>query len=65
MSPQSIREYIASLRPHYLAASRAEKARLLTEFCRLTGRHRKSAIRLLRQPPRPPRPRQAGPPLRP
>lgn len=62
MSPQSIREYIASLRPHYLAASRAEKARLLTEFCRLTGRHRKSAIRLLRQPPRPPRPRPGRPP---
>lgn len=49
MSPQSIREYAASLRPRYLGASRAEKSRLLTEFCRLAHRHRKSAVRLLRQ----------------
>lgn len=66
MSPQSIREYAASLRPRYLVASRAEKAHLLTEFCRLTKRHRKSAIRLLRQRPRrstphPGRPRCYGP----
>jgi len=51
MSPQSIREYAASLRPRYLLAPRAEKTRLLTDFCRLAKRHRKSLIRLLRQPP--------------
>ncbi len=65
MSPQSVRECAASLRPRYLIASRAEKARLLTEFCRLTRRHRKSAIRLLRRPPRsvprPGRPPSYGP----
>jgi hypothetical protein len=62
MSPQSVREYAASLRPHYLVASYPEKTHLLTEFCRLTGRHRKSAIRLLRQPPRSSPPRPGRPP---
>jgi len=66
MSPQSVREYAASLRPRYLLASRAEKTRLLTEFSRLAGRHRKSAIRLLRHPSgqsilRPGRPPSYGP----
>ena len=62
MSPQSVREYAAALRPRYLLASRAEKARLLTEFCRLAKRHRKSAIRLLRQPPGQSTPRSGRPP---
>jgi hypothetical protein len=61
MSPQSIREYAASLRPRYVLASRAEKARLLDEFCRLTHRHRKSAIRLLRTHPRRSTPRSGRP----
>lgn len=63
MSPQSVRECAASLRPRYLLASRAEKARLLTEFCRLAKRHRKSAIRLLRQPPGQSTPRPGRPPF--
>ena len=62
MSPQSVREYAASLRPRYLLASRAEKTRLLTEFSRLAGRHRKSAIRLLRHPPGQSIPRPGRPP---
>lgn len=45
MSPQSIREYIASFGPRYRAASRAAMSRMLDEFCELTGRHRKSAVR--------------------
>ncbi len=53
MGPQSIREYVASLRPRYRVASRAEKTRMLDDFCELTGRHRKSAIRRLGRPPRP------------
>jgi hypothetical protein len=66
MGPHSVREYATSLQPHYLTASRTKKANLLTEFCRVTGRHRKSAIRLLRRrlrpaPPRPGRPRRYGP----
>ncbi len=68
MTPQSIREYAASLRPRYRLASRAGKSRLLDEFCQLAHRHRKSAVRLLRQatrssPPRPGRPPRYGPDL--
>jgi hypothetical protein len=62
MSPQSVREYAASLRPRYVLASRAAKARLLDEFCRLAKRHRKSAIRLLRARPGRSTPRSGRPP---
>ena len=31
---------------HYAGASRTEKSRLLDEFTRVTGHHRKSAVRL-------------------
>ena len=70
MSPYSVREYAASLRPRYRLASRRDKGRLLDEFCRVTRRDRKAAIRLLRHVPkraphRPGRPRQYLPPLRP
>jgi len=40
-------EYAASLVPRYRTARRAEKGRILDEFCRATGMHRKAAIRLL------------------
>jgi hypothetical protein len=39
------------LAPEYLAASRIERSRLLTEFCEETGYSRKYAIGLLRQAP--------------
>lgn len=52
MGPQSIREYIASLGPRYRAAPKTAKSRMLDEFCQVTGRHRKSAVRRLRRPPR-------------
>lgn len=63
MGPYSVREYAASLRPRYRLASRRDKSRLLDEFCRVTNRDRKVAIRLLRHPPkrarrRPGRPRR-------
>ena len=61
MGPHSVREYAASLRPRYRLASRREKSRLLDEFCRLTNRDRKVAIRLLRHPPKRAR-RRAGRP---
>ena len=35
-----------ALRPRYVGASKAEKSRILEEFCRTTGYHRVSAIRL-------------------
>ncbi len=63
MGPRSVQEYAASLRPHYVTASRPEKSRALSEFCRVTGRHRKTAIRLLRRSPQP-RSSRAGRPRR-
>jgi transposase InsO family protein len=59
-------EYARSASARYLAASRAQKGMILDEFCQTTGRHRKSAVRLLRHPPaaRPKkvgRPRKYGP----
>jgi transposase InsO family protein len=61
VGPFSVREYAASLRPRYRLASRCDKSRLLDEFCRVTKRDRKVAIRLLRHPPTRPR-RRAGRP---
>lgn len=52
MGPQSVREYAASLRLRYRLASRRDKSRLLDEFCQITDRDRKVAIRLLRHPPK-------------
>lgn len=46
MTPRAVREYMEALRPRYVRASRAEKGRILEEFCRTTGYHRVSAIRL-------------------
>jgi hypothetical protein len=50
--------------PRYQQASRFEKRRILDEFCRVTGYHRKSALRLLNGPlpaRRPPAPRRRPP----
>jgi hypothetical protein len=48
MTRGSVREYAEALRERYHKASRKEKALILEEFTRITGYHRKSAIRLLR-----------------
>jgi hypothetical protein len=40
-------EYAQELRSRYFKASRGEKGRMLDEFTRVTGLHRKAAIRLL------------------
>lgn len=53
MTRHSILEYAAALRPRYLSASRSEKSAILSEFCQLTGYHRKAAIRLLCRTPTP------------
>jgi len=68
MTHRSIVEYAAAVRPRYLKASKREKKRILDEFCQVTGYHRKSAIRLLRHPPkaagkRRGRPKKYGPDL--
>lgn len=47
MTRASIRQYAQAVRGRYLRASRAEQKIILDEFCKATGYHRKSAIRLL------------------
>lgn len=54
MTRKSISEYAEALRGRYFLAGKAEKSRILNEFCKTTGYNRKSAIRLLsREPERP------------
>jgi len=48
---KSIVEYAKALRKFYLAASKKDKTGILNEFGRVTGYHRKSAVRLLLHPP--------------
>ncbi len=47
----AILEYARAVSPRYLAASKREKGTILDEFCKTTGYHRKSAVRLLCEPP--------------
>lgn len=51
MSVQASHEYARELSPRYCRASKAEKSRILDEFCRTCGYNRKYAIALLREPP--------------
>ena len=44
-------EYLKAIHARYRQAPHAEKGRILDEFCRVTGYHRKSALRLLNGPP--------------
>jgi len=43
----SIREYAQAIRNRYKKAGKAEKTKILDEFTKATGLHRKAAIRLL------------------
>ncbi len=66
MTRVTVHEYAAALRPRYRVARRREKGKILDEFCRTTGLHRKAAVRLLNQESRPRavgrgRPRRYGP----
>jgi len=47
------REYATVMRRRYQPADKRERGRLLDEYCRITGCHRKAAIRRLRRPPGP------------
>ena len=47
MTLGSIRELIKAVQPRYMRAAKAEKLVILDEFCKVTGYHRKSAIRCL------------------
>jgi hypothetical protein len=48
----TVHELAAALRGRYLRGSKQEKGRLLDQFCQITGYRRKSAVRLLRHPPK-------------
>ena len=50
MSQRGRREYLASIHGRYRTAGRREKGRILDEFCRVAGDHRKYALRLLNGP---------------
>ncbi len=70
MTERARREYAEVLRRRYQSADKRERGRILDEYCRTTGGHRKAAIRRLRggarrrgQPPG--RPRRYGPELLP
>lgn len=47
MTLNSVKEYVAAIRDRYLRASKEEKGKILDEFVKVTGYHRKAAIRLL------------------
>ncbi len=47
MTRRGILEYAEALRGRYLGASKEEKGKMLDEFTKVTGLHRKAAIRLL------------------
>ena len=49
MSPISRTEYVQAIVERYRKAGRQEKQRILDEFCRICGYHRKHAIRTLSQ----------------
>lgn len=47
MTRRSILEYAEAVRPRYRGATKVEKGKILDEFTKVTGQHRKAAIRLL------------------
>lgn len=55
MSLGSKKEMIEAIRPRYLKANKAGKTQILDEFIKITGYHRKHAIRALRHASRPKR----------
>lgn len=70
MTERARREYAEALRPRYAQADKRERGRMLDEYCRATGSHRKAAIRCLRRGGgaarrAPGRPRRYGPELGP
>ena len=62
MTRGSIREYTEAVRGRYLRASKKEKGRILDEFTKVVGCHRKSATRLLCQGTQPKASKRGGRP---
>jgi len=60
MTQNGRRELLEAVRPRYLRANKADKARILDEFVATTGYHRKYAIRLLKRGAKLHRPRKPG-----
>ena len=66
MTRGGIREYTEAVRGRYLWASKKDKGKILDEFTKVIGYHRKATIRLLRRENQPRankrrgRPRQYG-----
>jgi hypothetical protein len=61
MSPTAKWEYMKEVYPRYHQATKAEKKRILDEFCQTYGCHRKHAIRLMNGPiPSEHRPKRRG-----
>jgi hypothetical protein len=52
MGSAAKREYLKEIKPRYQCTGKREKGRILDEFCRVCGYHRKYAIRLLLIAPR-------------
>jgi len=59
---KSIREYTQAIRNRYRKANKKEKTRILDEFTKTTGLHRKAAIRLLNRVNKPQATRRQGRP---
>jgi hypothetical protein len=47
MTQKSVDEYLKAIRDRYLKGSKEEKGKILDEFTKVTGIHRKAAIKLL------------------
>jgi hypothetical protein len=47
MTAKSIREYAEIMRQRYIKSAKKEKGKILDEFIKVTGYHRKSAVRVL------------------
>jgi len=62
MTRDSIREYAEAVRWRYLRTSKREKGKILDEFTKVTGYHRKAAIRLLRRQNQPAKNKKRGRP---
>lgn len=52
MTKRSVKEYAAAIRDRYNRENRNEKKKILDEFVKVTGYHRKAAIRLLLRVPK-------------